>query len=190
MGIGNYFRPKKATAASTAHDEAHQMSEKASGPSAGGSTTPARPRPISSRPASIRSSYAASTHSHGSAYLDSIKHEIMVNYLFQQQCANLWIVDSSGAREGVVLRKSRDNYLACPPALAESSFAKACAELNVMVCFVPNPFNPPSVSSMGNSIIVEITFQVSNFLLSGRVIPRWRQPFDITLHRVGIGLLT
>lgn len=66
--------------------------------------------------------------------LDELKHEIMVNYLFQQQCARLWIADGTGEVEGVMLKKSRGNYLACPPALADSSFADSCVELNVVVC--------------------------------------------------------
>lgn len=65
--------------------------------------------------------------------LDELKHEIMVNYLFQQQCARLWIADGTGEVEGVMLRKSRGNYLACPPALADSVFADSCVELNVQV---------------------------------------------------------
>jgi len=65
--------------------------------------------------------------------LDELKHEIMVNYLFQQQCARLWIADGTGEVEGVMLRKSRGNYLACPPALADSVFADSCVELNVPV---------------------------------------------------------
>lgn len=65
--------------------------------------------------------------------LEELKHEIMVNYLFQQQCARLWIADGTGEVEGVMLRKSRGNYLACPPALADSVFADACVELNVQV---------------------------------------------------------
>jgi len=65
--------------------------------------------------------------------LDELKHEIMVNYLFQQQCARLWIADGTGEVEGVMLKKSRGNYLACPPALADSVFADSCVELNVQV---------------------------------------------------------
>jgi len=65
--------------------------------------------------------------------LDELKHEIMVNYLFQQQCARLWIADGTGEVEGVMLKKSRGNYLACPPALADSIFADSCVELNIQV---------------------------------------------------------
>jgi hypothetical protein len=59
----------------------------------------------------------------------------MVNYLYQQQCSRLWVSDGSGEVEGVLLRKARNQYLACPPALTGSVFAMACAELNVQVSY-------------------------------------------------------
>ena len=80
---------------------------------------------------SSRASIAPSTRS--STYVDEIKHEVMVNYLHQQQCSHLWVSDNSGELEGVLLRKSRNNYLACPPQLAVSPFAAACAALNCQV---------------------------------------------------------
>jgi hypothetical protein len=83
--------------------------------------------------ASSRSSIAHSGRSAQSSYLDNIKHEVMVNYLYQQQCSRLWVSDGSGEMEGVLLRKARSHYLACPPALATSVFAMLCAELNVQV---------------------------------------------------------
>lgn len=74
-------------------------------------------------------------HSNGSSmFLDDIKHEVMVNYLYQQQCSNLWLSDGSGEVEGVLLRKVRGEYMACPPQLADSVFAMACTTLNVPVC--------------------------------------------------------
>lgn len=68
-----------------------------------------------------------------SVFLDDIKHEVMVNYLYQQQCAHLWVSDGSGDIEGVLLRKTRGTYMACPPALGDSTFAMACSALNVQV---------------------------------------------------------
>jgi hypothetical protein len=65
--------------------------------------------------------------------LDEIKHEVMVNYLYQQQCSHLWVSDGSGEVEGVLLRKFRGHYMACPPQLGQSAFALACAALNVQV---------------------------------------------------------
>ena len=66
-------------------------------------------------------------------FIDDIKHEVMVNYLYQQQCSQLWVSDGSGEVEGVLLRKARGHYMACPPQLGNSSFAMACAALNVQV---------------------------------------------------------
>lgn len=66
--------------------------------------------------------------------LDEIKHEVMVNYLYQQQCSQLWVSDGSGEIEGVLLRKARGHYMACPPQLINSPFAMACCALNVQVC--------------------------------------------------------
>lgn len=57
----------------------------------------------------------------------------MVNYLYQQQCSHLWVSDGSGEIEGVLLRKTRGQYMACPPQLGSSPFAIACAALNVQV---------------------------------------------------------
>jgi hypothetical protein len=65
--------------------------------------------------------------------MDDIKHEVMVNYLYQQQCSQLWVSDGSGEIEGVLLRKTRGHYMACPPQLAGTPFAMACAALNVQV---------------------------------------------------------
>ena len=84
---------------------------------------------------STRTSSIGSTTS---SFLDDIKHEVMVNYLYQQQCSRLWVSDGSGEMEGVLLRKARRNYLACPLALADSELATMCAELNVQVSMTVN----------------------------------------------------
>jgi hypothetical protein len=91
---------------------------------------PPTPR-FGSRPQSVS---GRSVRSYGSSmFLDDIKHEVMVNYLYQQQCSHLWVSDGSGEIEGVLLRKSRGQYMACPPQLGNSPFAMACAALNVQV---------------------------------------------------------
>jgi hypothetical protein len=66
-------------------------------------------------------------------FMEELKHEVMVNFLFQLQCTALWIGDGSGMSEGVLLRKSRGCYLSCPHLLAESPLGEACAALNVQV---------------------------------------------------------
>jgi hypothetical protein len=131
MGIGGYFKAKPS-------------GERTGGGKAGNLTieTPpamlARPgsdmelQPPTPKFGSSRNSLSArSTQS--SAFLDDIKHEVMVNYLYQQQCSHLWVSDGSGEIEGVLLRKSRNTYMACPPQLGNSPFATACAALNVQV---------------------------------------------------------
>ncbi|KAI9697389.1 MAG: hypothetical protein M1836_004667 [Candelina mexicana] len=135
MGLGSYFKVKKPEAAKP------QMTEK----SAAAATATATPRQVMdprtpSRTPNVGSSrnslYASSNHS--SAFLDDIKHEVMVNYLYQQQCSRLWVSDGSGELEGVLLRKGRNNYMACPPQLAQSPFAVACAALNCQVAMTVN----------------------------------------------------
>jgi hypothetical protein len=64
------------------------------------------------------------------SYLDDVKHEIMANFLFQQQCTKLWIGDASGELEGILLRKSKGNYITCPPSLVQSSLGFYCSQLN------------------------------------------------------------
>lgn len=44
--------------------------------------------------------------------------------------------DGEGQIEGALIRKSMGSYLACPPSLAQSSFAASCAALNLPVSFV------------------------------------------------------
>lgn len=132
MGLGSYFKPKGALEQET-HPSPPMTEEKA----------PSRltdnfemSQTATPRFGSSRASIAPSTRS--STFVDEIKHEVMVNYLFQQQCSHLWVGDNSGELEGVLLRKSRNNYMACPPQLATSQFATACAALN---CQVSEYFN-------------------------------------------------
>ncbi|KAG6055742.1 hypothetical protein E4U17_002754 [Claviceps sp. LM77 group G4] len=93
-----------------------------------------RPQSISAR--SDRS--IPSTGGSSSMFLDDIKHEVMVNYLYQQQCSQLWVSDGSGEVEGVLLRKVRGHYMACPPQLGNSPFAMACTAMNVQCAMTVN----------------------------------------------------
>lgn len=136
MGLKNYFKANKAAA----EQPPVPMTEK---PMA----TPSRlgdNMAMSSSPytGSSRASLAPSTRS---SFVDDIKHEVMVNYLYQQQCSHLWVSDGSGELEGVLLRKSRNSYMACPPQLAHSAFAVACAALN---CAVREPISLPGPSKL------------------------------------------
>jgi hypothetical protein len=126
MGIGSYFKAKKPEPPA-----APVMSEKPTSTNAHHSYN-MELQPPTSRFGSSRNSISnRSTQS--STFLDDIKHEVMVNYLYQQQCSHLWVSDGSGEIEGVLLRKSRNTYMACPPQLGSSAFAAACAALNVQV---------------------------------------------------------
>lgn len=142
MGFKNYFKAGKPapqnsnpTLAVTPAADQHYNEKEDYGPmdraGASGSSTPGGLM-------SSRASMAQSTFSGKSSFMDDIRHEVMVNYLFQQQCARLWVGDGSGEVEGVLLRKFRGSYLACPPALSQSIFAMACAALNVPVSWLPS----------------------------------------------------
>lgn len=65
--------------------------------------------------------------------VDEIKHQVVVNHLFQHQCSSLWIRDVADEQEGVMVRKRRNEYLFKPAGLAKSSFAQAMTMLNVQV---------------------------------------------------------
>lgn len=85
------------------------------------------------RPDSVMTGFNGST-----TMVDELKHEVMVNYLYQQQCAQLWVGDDTGELEGVLLCKARGQYMACPPQLGISPFAIACAALDVQCAMTVN----------------------------------------------------
>ena len=146
MGLGSYFKAKKPEEAAAASGSAptpappriqrnqpSALSEKHPSSTMSGNDMelqPPTPR-FHSRPQSSSGRSTPSTRS--SMFLDDIKHEVMVNYLYQQQCSQLWVSDGSGVIEGVLLRKARGHYMACPPQLGSSPFAMACAAMNVQV---------------------------------------------------------
>lgn len=143
MGIGSYFKAEKqqpkseTTPASPPRNNGRVKQRESASENPTPSLRPDSelhpPTPrYGSRPQSISGRSVRST---GSSVLDDIKHEVMVNYLYQQQCSHLWVSDGSGEIEGVLLRKARGQYMACPPQLGNSPFAMACAALNVQVCF-------------------------------------------------------
>lgn len=88
------------------------------------------PLPGSSSPGS---SLAVSVRGAQSSYLGDIRHEVMANYLYQQQCSRLWVRDGCGEIEGILLRKAHNQYLACPPALINLVLAQVCAHLGIQV---------------------------------------------------------
>ena len=130
MGLGSYFKAKKPEPAAPAHP-----SEKAASIPSPHASYNMELQPPTFPGGSSRNSVSGRSNrsTQSSAFLDDIKHEVMVNYLYQQQCSHLWVSDGSGEIEGVLLRKSRNTYMACPPQLGSSPFAAACAALNVQV---------------------------------------------------------
>lgn len=124
MGLKTYFKPSPRSAPRNPPI----VSEKASTNIGDAFETNALP---ASKFPSSRASLALSTNS--STYVDEIKHEVIVNYLYQQQCSHLWVHEASGELEGVLPRKSRDSYMVCPSQLTRSAIGLACAALNLQV---------------------------------------------------------
>ena len=124
MGLGSYFKAKKPDLPASS-----PIPEKPASSPPGYNMELQPPTSRFGSPGDSTSNLS----SQSSTLLDDIKHEVMVNYLHQQQCSHLWVSDGTGETEGVLLKKSRDIYMACPPELANSAFAAACAALNVQV---------------------------------------------------------
>ncbi|RCI12097.1 hypothetical protein L249_0881 [Ophiocordyceps polyrhachis-furcata BCC 54312] len=137
MGLGSYFGAgKSGSKVATAGEDAAARQESGRSEKQGDDRLmPPTPR-FHSRPQSSSGRSTPSTHS--SVFLDDIKHEVMVNYLYQQQCSQLWVSDGSGEMEGVLLRKARGHYMACPPRLGTSAFAIACAAMNLQCAMTVN----------------------------------------------------
>lgn len=154
MGLGSYFKastkkaeqetpapppPAKLAPPPRLQHEGRQsvLSEKSPSSASVNDMDLQAPTPrFHSRPQSSSGTSTPSIQS--SLFLDDIKHEVMVNYLYQQQCSQLWVSDGSGEIEGVLLRKARGHYMACPAQLASSPFALACAALNVQCAMTVN----------------------------------------------------
>ena len=133
MGLGTYFKAPKPVNSNDSRQKQSALGEKLQlRPTSQRANTNSKRDTL--RPPS-RLSVSSSIQSGRSArsFVDDIKHEVMVNYLHQQQCSQLWVSDRIGESEGVLLRKARNQYLACPSQLAQSNFAMACAALNVQV---------------------------------------------------------
>lgn len=134
MRISNYFKAARITPKFSVPSRTTPITDKDVPLTDLNSTVTALPRSGSrdgSRTPATGRTQSQSLESTNSSFLDEIKYEAMVNYLYQKQCSNLWVGDESGGFEGVLLRKARNEYFACPPPLANSAFAAACAQLNV-----------------------------------------------------------
>jgi len=84
----------------------------------------------SSEKSSLNTGSGASS-SGTSGYVEQVRHEVMCNYMYQQQQSNMWIDDRSDLEQGVMIRKSRGAYVSTPPDLAYSRFAVACTAMNL-----------------------------------------------------------
>lgn len=142
MGIKSYFKAEKRQPPeqSAGPPVPAQNVEKEKG-KGDNETLPSHHGQLSPPAPNFNSSTRNSSHSIRSArstansvFLGDIRHQVMVTHVFNQLCKARWIEDmESGQIEGVVLRKARGQYLACPDELADSPFAAACAALNVQV---------------------------------------------------------
>lgn len=87
-----------------------------------------------SRMSVMTSATGRSALSNRDSYFMDIRHEVMLNFLYQKQCSSLWIDPASEMQcEGTVLRKARGQYIACPPSILDSAFAAGCTALNLQV---------------------------------------------------------
>lgn len=65
--------------------------------------------------------------------LNDAKCDVMVNHVWSQQAKLLWNIGNDD--EGVVIKKSRGQYVCCPPDLRRpDGFLEAVQALNVKVC--------------------------------------------------------
>ncbi|KAK0660554.1 hypothetical protein DIS24_g3065 [Lasiodiplodia hormozganensis] len=64
-------------------------------------------------------------------FIHEIRHDIIINHLYEKQVGSRWIQDFSGEVEGVMLKKARGEYITFPEPLVESNLAQSIATLNV-----------------------------------------------------------
>lgn len=130
MGLKNYFKASKKE-----DTKATLEAEKPQNDPDHGAPTPGS-MPYGSY--SYGTSRASLQSSAKSNFMNELKQEVQVNYLFQQQCTARWIGDGAGEKEGVLVRKAREHYLSCPPDLVDSVFGHAVTALNLPCCMTVN----------------------------------------------------
>jgi hypothetical protein len=144
MGYGDWLKKKaNARLSTTSAQELGQVTPP-SNPFRDSSQTS---RSLSSRPQSRGSPSSLSFNQAQASRrqtLDVVKHQVMVNYLYQQQGNNGWRSNDESLSQGILLRLSKDNYLTHPPQLAESALAQALKNLNVQVSIVI-PISLPTI---------------------------------------------
>lgn len=63
----------------------------------------------------------------------TIQHEMIVEYLYQQQRSRCWISDIDSLEEGAFMRDSWNSYITAPVLLSASVLAEALVDLNAEV---------------------------------------------------------
>jgi hypothetical protein len=129
MGFKNYFQttvPKPTSHAMVETEKFH-------------GALPGRLAPLDSETASVSPSYSSHSRPPSSRavaegrLVDDIKHQVVINHLYKNQCSSLWIRDYTQNMEGCMVRRKKNDYLFKPQSLESSSFAKAMSALNVQV---------------------------------------------------------
>lgn len=70
----------------------------------------------------------------GASRIVDMRHDIVIKHLHEQQRSHHWIGDRARTEvEGVLLRKSRGNYLTCPSDLKDSHLAMAIDHMDCQV---------------------------------------------------------
>ena len=117
--LKHYFKPE----VKSAHKKANKGSESTlpsdsvpDGEATSASENGALSSRFDSRPASM---YPQGDFREGRTHeaVVDIKYDVMVNWLQQQQMEYMW--SSGGPQEGVVLKKRANQFVACPPDLAD-----------------------------------------------------------------------
>lgn len=90
---------------------------------------------ISSRPGSAyrQSTSPSANYQNSSSAIDELKADVMVTWLHQRQLEKLWT--NNGIGEGVILKRTRDDYTCCPADLKceRNGVYEAVKALNVKV---------------------------------------------------------
>ena len=82
--------------------------------------------------------------------ITDMKTEVMCNYLHQQQLERMW--SNGGREEGVLLKKSKEEYTCCPSdlQLQANGLFDAVKRLNVRVCRLTRPYGNNADSPVCN----------------------------------------
>jgi hypothetical protein len=126
MGLKSYFAPQKLQQnPSNKPGDAVQPANPPVPPAPLSEiNTPSNTTPWTSRPSSMAGEEMSDT-----------RCEIMVSWLHQQQIEKTWF-DSRARDQGVVLKRSKGDYVSCPENVADEpdGFRRAIEILNVRVC--------------------------------------------------------